>query len=415
MPTEEEEARQREEDMAFYADDDMLDGLDAVGYVPTMEMQQMLMGSFANLEEKQDKMEVVRPKVDVFGHKSWDGQTHFVVRLTRPSKERLWFLKKYGDFLELSRELVKARFNKSWGEDGGIEHVPELPEDDKVGITRRLSLLGLNDFIPKQRTALQAYLDALLVQIPDLDAVPHLSWFFSRRVILEAQRTVIEQAILEQHKVTTLQTMQGYWKLNNSQHMWLIEGSGRALLNGKHRGVEYDLTEEGVGVDRVITRPDGWSVDLAKSSYDKLIWYKPGHKDLEWEREGKDKAEALIRKYAAKRAALLKQEQERQKTLAAKMSTIGEDESQTGSPKNVSFRKATDDAAGATGMTGTTSKGSSKGKGYVAPPAMPPNSQATEDAAGTSFASKGSGKSKGYVAPPAVPPQAPAAGDAVAA
>jgi len=249
--------------------------------------------------------------------------THYVIRLSLPDRqERQWYLKKYADFAALEGSLREGRDATGWGDQRAITHMPELPQDERFGIRRRLSLMGLTDFTEKQRLALQEFLDQLLVQLPSWDAEPLIEQFFAPITQMEVHKVPLEESIVEAGADVTMARMKGYWKLKGSQHVWTLEKTGKALLNGKHRGPDYDVTEVGEGAERKMTRPDGWEVDLEKSNINYLVWYKAGHADLEWTRETTEAAEKLIAKYAAKRE---KMEREK-KAKAEKAKAAGKDD-----------------------------------------------------------------------------------------
>lgn len=272
----------------------------------------------------------MRPKAVVLGHKGFNGERLFCIRLTLPKQDdRKWFFKPYSAFVSLGEALTEGAEKSVWGQQGALSHIPELVPDEKFGIQRRLSLLGLNDFLTKQQAALQSYLDELFVQLPDLAAEPHLEQFFSAATQLDAHRALMDEAIMEAGANVTIRQMAGYWKLKGSQHIWTLASNGKTMLNGKHRGEEYDLSEVGSGAQRTITRPDGWQVDIERSSENTTIWCKSGYHDAEWTRENAEQAEALVKKYAAKRAALEKNKAAKEAALATeKLAAV-----QEGTPK----------------------------------------------------------------------------------
>merc|ERR1712194_798980 len=51
--------------------------------------------------------------------------------------------------------------------------------------------------------------------------------------------------MLEAHASPTLAQVKGSWRVPGSERLWTVDEKGIALLDGKHRGVEYDVKEEG--------------------------------------------------------------------------------------------------------------------------------------------------------------------------
>lgn len=298
----------------------LFDDLDDMGYTPTMEQRKMMLGSFEKFEEKEAKEQCLRPKVYILRWITLAGETMYVIRLTQPQRnDTQWFLKSYGQFTILQVNLKAAIEKRGWGDYGAITHVPELPADGTFGIRRRLSAMGLNDFLDKQKEGLQLFMNELMVQVPDISAELLIQQFFSPASTQEGHQDLIDEAIVEASADVTLPALKGYWKLRGSMHVWSLAENGQAQLNGKYRGPDYDIKETGDGVQRNIYRADGWYVDLQRSSANAMIWTKPGQADLEWVRDKPEHAEALLKKYATKRAEL-----EAKKAKAEKMTTIDE-------------------------------------------------------------------------------------------
>merc|ERR1719443_2015457 len=75
----------------------------------------------------------------------------------------------------------------------------------------------------------------------------------------------------------------GQWRMSTSTpKIFTIEKSGRFLVDGEHYGPHYDLVEHGSGAGLVIERSDGWKIDMAKSTVNRLPWKKDGEDDLVW-------------------------------------------------------------------------------------------------------------------------------------
>merc|ERR1740121_2712093 len=100
--------------------------------------------------------------------------------------------------------------------------------------------------------------------------------------------------ILEARGAVSLRNLQGYWRLEGLDRIWELHPGGQALLDGKYRGTGYDLTESGSGISRTIQRPDGWQVDIDKSTLDQMFWTMPGQADLQWNREDAARAQEAL-------------------------------------------------------------------------------------------------------------------------
>merc|ERR1719433_1111194 len=105
--------------------------------------------------------------------------------------------------------------------------------------------------------------------------------------------------ILEARFGINLRTIAGNWTQSDFGYIWTIASTGTAFLDGQHRGAEYDLAEQGEGMQMSISRLDGWKIDLEKSTTSHLFWTKPGEPELEWVRvENLDKLIANMHRAA---------------------------------------------------------------------------------------------------------------------
>jgi len=80
-------------------------------------------------------------------------------------------------------------------------------------------------------------------------------------------------------EAATLESMCGTWE--GKLGIWTIQEDGRTLFDGGRMGKEYDLTMRS---GMAITRGDGWTIDLMKSTSDLLVWTYPGEENLYWTR-----------------------------------------------------------------------------------------------------------------------------------
>merc|ERR1740123_474158 len=197
--------------------------------------------------------------------------------------------------------------SRGWSEreQGAITHLPDLAEEDTGGMFSRADYA-------KQRVHLQDFMNQVLAQLPDLSSEPLLKQFFEKVAFADERRGLLDDAIFESGADVNMDTIAGYWKLKDSTHLWCIESDGRATLNGKHRGDEYDVVERGRGFERVLTRKDGWSIDLQKSTANTLFWHSCTFREMEWTRVEKETAGRVIKKYVAKREELEKAKAEKE-------------------------------------------------------------------------------------------------------
>lgn len=87
-------------------------------------------------------------------------------------------------------------------------------------------------------------------------------------------------------KTLSLESIKGRWLVGNpgSDFVATILEGGRCLYDGRHMGPENDLLEGGTEGAPVIKRPDGWSINMAQSSAQLLLWSYPDQPPLEWRR-----------------------------------------------------------------------------------------------------------------------------------
>jgi len=106
-----------------------------------------------------------------------------------------FYLKRYGDFKELYSGL-KEKIEEGHAE--VVMTLPELPSEERFGIRRSLSNLGMSSFMQERREALQSYLDTILKQTPKLDSEPLVAEFFGSNPIPDvgaATRDVLKQRL----------------------------------------------------------------------------------------------------------------------------------------------------------------------------------------------------------------------------
>eukprot|EP00443_Scrippsiella_acuminata_P038751 CAMPEP_0115256632 /NCGR_PEP_ID=MMETSP0270-20121206/46350_1 /TAXON_ID=71861 /ORGANISM="Scrippsiella trochoidea, Strain CCMP3099" /LENGTH=346 /DNA_ID=CAMNT_0002672299 /DNA_START=5 /DNA_END=1045 /DNA_ORIENTATION=+ len=259
-------------------------------------------------------------RVDIVDVRNIDSEVIYLVRFTETcNQKRNYFLKRYDDFKRLDEDLRNADQKRPSDEITILAHLPDLPSNGRFGFRRSLSKLGMSDFIDKQREALQQCMDTLIGQVPDLSTQPHLQAFFCKvgkakrgalnaleEQALQQEQMLMSTMIADARSFVTLESVQGFWRLTTSQRIWQIMPDGIATLDGRHRGHQFDWIESGVGAERTIMRPDGWEIDLDKSTPQKLIWLFPGKAVVEWVRVADDIAKEALQRVKALRESIRK-------------------------------------------------------------------------------------------------------------
>lgn len=244
-----------------------------------------------------------KPKADILLGKKVHADVAYLIRLREDWDTRVTFhIKSMKDFEELNKKLKAA--SESETKECAIAVLPELPiSGSRFGIRRNLSALGVGSFLDRQHEGLQQYIQTILLQVPNLSADENLQAFFPDEVppgdipLHKAMKADIFSS-------PTLAQIKGFWRVPGSDRIWTIEESGRALLDNKWRGEEYDLHEHGtVGIDLAVDRTDGWAIDIPRSSKDQLIWSFAGGEaedELVWNREPDVSAAAHFKELAAR-------------------------------------------------------------------------------------------------------------------
>jgi len=240
-----------------------------------------------------------------------------LLRLTQDGDvaEASYFLKRFGELQALDEQLRAAAATRTWASEGAITSVPAFPKRGAFGLRRALSTVGVGSFLQRQVDTLTAYMEEVLKQIPSIAADPDLQEFF--RGIDVADMTedqydkfisdgeVVKEMLLELRSGrASLRAIEGYWRIEGTDTIWHVEASGRACLDGTHRGEDYDVAVSEEDGARVISCPTGWRVDLDRSTDQKVRWTLPGHADIVWVREETSAAQERIRKLLTVRERL---------------------------------------------------------------------------------------------------------------
>jgi len=291
--------------------------------------------------------------VDIIDVRNIDGEIVYLLRLMETCEmKRTYFLKRYDDFKRLVEELRDIEQNRCLGDLPIFAHLPALPTNGRFGFRRSLSKLGVSDFINRQRQDLQQCIDTLLRQVPDLNANRQLQTFFcspgkstfgASNLVeeqgLEQEKLLMNTMIAETRAFVTLETLQGYWRLTTSQRTWQVFPDGIATLDGRHRGHQYDFIESGSGAERRIMRPDGWEIDLDRSTDQRLIWIFPGQAEVEWSRVDDDVAEAALKKVQALRESIRQKAEAKRKLERGQTGACKLDAQERSPPSRVTEQK----------------------------------------------------------------------------
>jgi len=227
------------------------------------------------------------------------GDVAYLIRVREDWGTRVSYHVKYMKDFELLYKLLKAASEAEVGEGSAISVLPELPASgSRFGFRRNMSALGVGNFLDKQHGGLQEFLSTIFSQIPNLSADSNLQEFFPDEVP-EKDQDQYKGMMLEAHASPTLAQVKGNWRVPGSDRLWTVDEKGIALLDGKHRGVEYDVKEEGTKTEHRIFRTDGWEVDICRSTPELLIWTLDlGDDELVWAREPESKAAEHFKKLA---------------------------------------------------------------------------------------------------------------------
>jgi len=249
-----------------------------------------------------ENMPGCKPKADILCNQKVKGDVAYLIRVREDWGTRQSYHVKYMKDFEVLHKLLKAA-SETEGTKAAITEFSDLPySGSRFGFRRNLSALGVGSFLDKQHDGLQEYLSTIFSQIPNLSADSNLQDFFPDDVP-EKDMDQHKAMMLEAHSSPTLAMAKGNWRVPGSDRLWTVDEKGIALLDGKHRGAEYDLKEEGSKVDIRIFRADGWEVDICRSTPDVLIWtLNYGDDELVWAREPESKAAEHFKKLAAEQA-----------------------------------------------------------------------------------------------------------------
>lgn len=216
------------------------------------------------------------PRVDILAGKAIRGDTLYLIRLREDWDSLTSFLlRRLSEIQELDLHLREAQM---------CAKMPILPVTRRFSVRRQLSKLGMSRHLDKQQECVQQYMESMLAQFPSIVADRHLQNFFAPTVSL-LDKELLTTMLLASRSGINLGTLKGSWKPKGFDYIWTIEQTGKALLDGRYCGVEFDITEQGEGLQYTLSRLDGWKVDIEKSTPQRLFWYLPGEADLEWIRE----------------------------------------------------------------------------------------------------------------------------------
>lgn len=222
-------------------------------------------------------------RADIITAKQCRGETLYLIKLREDWDSITTFhLKALSEFVELDARLREASRSTSF-ETPVFTEIPDLPEQSRLGVRSLLSKVGLSRFLERQQQAVQHYLNVLLAQVSNTAADAHLQEFFSGAKSPHIEE-LLNRMVLEARIGITLQALKGNWQQKGFGYIWTVDESGKAFLDGQHRGSEYDLMERGDSLRSTISRSDGWQVDIEKSTTNHVFWYLPGEAELEWTR-----------------------------------------------------------------------------------------------------------------------------------
>lgn len=240
-----------------------------------------------------------KPKGDILLNQKVKGDVAYLIRLREDFDTRITFHIKYMKDFELLDKLLRAAAEAE-GSESAISVLPDLPTSgSRFGFRRNMSALGVGNFLDRQHEGLQNYISTICSQIPNLSADSNLQDFFPDD-IPEKDMDQYKIMMLETHSSPTLAQVKGNWRVPGSERLWTVDEKGIALLDGKHRGAEYDIKEEGTKLELKIFRADGWEVDICRSTPDLMIWkLDTSDEELVWAREPEAKAAEHFKKLAA--------------------------------------------------------------------------------------------------------------------
>lgn len=128
---------------------------------------------------------------------------YFIEVYDEPQKLRSYYLKSFAEVTQLDHDIRDSVVSKggkmAYGKAAKMTAGPsELPEQEKWGIRRRMSDLGLSDFNGDRQKALQEYFMSMLKQLQTLREEPIISEFFREdSPVFVGGRTEDEAAALQ--------------------------------------------------------------------------------------------------------------------------------------------------------------------------------------------------------------------------
>jgi len=217
-----------------------------------------------------------RPQIDVLISKTVPGDTLYLLRLREDFDSRIsYHLKSLTQLREFDARLKAEADPQVLGE------ILNLPAKGRLGLRRQLSKLGVSHFLERQHEGIQQYLETLVAQVPAISADKNLQSFLSGSKTPEGER-LINMFLLEARGGLSISSLGGTWRQEGSDRTWSVNDKGEASLDGEY--TSNTLSEQGEGLDRVISRRDGWKMDMEKSTARRLYWCLPGEVDDEWHR-----------------------------------------------------------------------------------------------------------------------------------
>lgn len=230
-------------------------------------------------KETSDRATRAQYHCDILATREKRNDKEFLVRLTLDSVHK--YCVKTGSAFDVLFAKLKGDSESGWGDaDQQVTVVPEEYLERQFG--------GNSNKGTQEEVAafLQKGLSVILVQVTEIEKVTSLNSFFSCALtedLLESDACAADW-VKNVRSQCTLMKIVGYWAIENSRRLWTIYADGRAYLDGRYLGPEYDLVESGDNLKRTISRGDGWSVDLDAPPEKSLFWTSPGHPTVRWRR-----------------------------------------------------------------------------------------------------------------------------------
>lgn len=216
-----------------------------------------------------------QPQVDLIMSKNVPGDTLYLLRLREDLDSRTSFhLKSLTQFREFHAHLC-AEVDPQV-----LVPILDIPKG-RFGVRRQLSKVGMSHFLDRQHEGIEEYLQALIDQISTIAADKNLQGFFAGAKTPEGER-LINTFLLEIRGGRTLSSFAGIWKQVGEHDLWTIRETGEIMFNGQCCDNTHGLCEHGEGVDRRISRGDGWQLDMERSTTQRIYWHRAGCEDVQW-------------------------------------------------------------------------------------------------------------------------------------